>query len=76
MYVPANVAAFDEHRNSSRVWPVPSGAAKEAARASAAWRERDPAAYQWVVDGHPHLTEADHLARFGEPFKARPRRVA
>jgi hypothetical protein len=74
--VPANVARFDERRNSSRVFPVPPDAHKDVLRAVAAWREREPAAYRWLADGHPRLTEDDHVARFGEPYKQRPRRAA
>jgi hypothetical protein len=74
LYVPAAVANFDEHRNTSRVWPVPRDAHKDALRALAHWRDRDPALYQWVAEGHPLLTE--HLRRFGEPYKQRPKRAA
>jgi hypothetical protein len=62
LYVPAAVANFDEHRNTSRVWPVPRDAHKDALRA--------------LAEGHPLLTESEHLRRFGEPYKQRPKRAA
>ena len=58
---------WDEHRNSSRVFPVPPESLPNALRACATI---DGALRRWIEDGHPTLTEADHFARFGEPFKA------
>ena len=67
---------FDERRNTSRVWPVPPNALPDALRSLTALRRTDPALVQWIEDGHPNLTEADHLERFGEPYRRRPRRAA
>ncbi len=53
---------FDEHRNTSRVWPVPKGSAEIALRAL---RTIDPALREWIEDGHPTLTETEHMQRFG-----------
>lgn len=63
---------WDEHRNSSRVFPVPPDALPNAVRAC---KGIDPALRRWIEDGHPVLTDGEHYARFGEPYKAtRPRR--
>ena len=64
---------FDEHRNTSRVRPVPPDALPAALRACAGV---DPALRQWLVDGHPTLTEAEHFARFGCAYETtRSRKV-
>jgi hypothetical protein len=64
---------FDEHRNTSRVWPVPPDARRDAVKALATL---DPALRRWIEDGHPNLTDAEHRARFGEPYNApRPRKA-
>lgn len=68
--------SFDERRNTSRVWPVSPLALKDALAALAALRRNDPALVRWIEDGHPTLTETEHLTRFGEPYSRRPRRVA
>jgi hypothetical protein len=65
--------AFDERRNTSRVWPVPPDALPAALKACAAI---DPALRRWIEDGHPTLTEADHVARFGAPYEATRSRKA
>ena len=64
-----NVAVFDDHRNSSRVFPVEPGALEAARAASARFCAEQPAHVLWLVDGHPTLTEADHVARFGETYR-------
>jgi len=58
---------WDEHRNSSRVFPVPPDALPNALRALTSL---DPALRRWIEDGHPNLTDDEHFRRFGEPFKA------
>lgn len=63
------VAVFDPRRNTSRVHAVPPGAAAECRRACREWAERNPAHYRWLLDGHPTLTDAEHRARFGEPYQ-------
>lgn len=65
-----NVAVFDEHRNSSRVWPVPPTALPEAESALAAFKRSQPSLYEWVARGAPNLTEAQHVETFGESYKA------
>jgi hypothetical protein len=62
-------AAWDERRNTSRVIPPPPGAHREALACCAALRRTHPALWQWIVDGHPTLTEAEHFARFGKQYK-------
>ena len=71
-----NVAVFDEHRNSSRVWPVPPTAVPEALEALARFKASRPDLYGWVASGAPLLTHGRHEALFGEPYKAtRSRKV-
>ena len=60
---------WDERRNTSQVFPVPPDALPNALRALAALRRDQPALVQWIEDGHPTLTEAEHLERFGEPYR-------
>lgn len=43
---------------------------QNALKAMAALRRSDPALVQWLMDGHPRLTEAAHSERFGKPYKA------
>lgn len=69
MFAPG--ARFDEHRNTSRVFPVPPDALPAFLAAAARWRAENPAMATWLADGHPHLTETDHLARFGESWRKR-----
>jgi hypothetical protein len=64
--------AYDERRNSSRVFPVAPDSHKAAVRALAGL---EPALRRWIMDGYPTLTHDEHFARFGEPFKgSRPRK--
>lgn len=72
--LPRQHAGFDEHRNSSRVWPVPPTALPEARRALAAFERDYPELHRWIIEGHPRLTEVEHVARFGEPYPARSKR--
>lgn len=60
---------FDEHRNTSRVFGVLPGAGEVAAKACRAWTAANPAHAQWIIDGHPTLTEPEHQARFGEKYR-------
>jgi hypothetical protein len=62
-------AAFNERRNTSRVWPVPPDALPSALRVLAHFRETQPALYAWIAEGAPRLTETEHVARFGEPYR-------
>ncbi len=72
--IPRQTSTWDDRRNTSQVFPVEPGALREAFRALASLRERDPALVRWIEDGHPNLTQEEHVQRFGEPFKTRPRR--
>jgi hypothetical protein len=49
------------------VFAVPPDALPNALRALKAI---DPALRRWIEDGHPTLTDDEHRARFGEPWKA------
>jgi hypothetical protein len=65
--IPRQSSVFDERRNTSRVWPVPPDALPTALKAL---RTLDPALRRWIEDGHPRLTDDEHRARFGEPYRA------
>jgi hypothetical protein len=65
--IPRQSSVFDERRNTSRVWPVPPDALPAALKAL---RTLDPALRRWIEDGHPRLTDDEHLARFGEAYRA------
>lgn len=65
--VPRQSAIWDERRNTSSASRVPPNALPEAL---AALRRVPPELRRWIVDGAPRLTEAEHLERFGEPYKA------
>ena len=62
---------FDEHRNTSRVFPVAPGSGGAAVDAMRRWAAANAAHAQWIRDGYPTLTEAQHLAIFGEPYNAK-----
>lgn len=68
-------AGWDERRNTSRVFPVPVAAPGEYRRQFERLRHEQPALVQWILDGHPTLTEAEHLGRFGEPYRPRSSRT-
>ncbi len=73
MTIPRQAVVWDETRNSSRE-RRPSPTALADCRASlSALRRNDPALVQWIEDGHPTLTEAEHVERFGAPYKTRTR---
>ena len=65
-----NVAIWDEHRNSSRVFPVPPDALPNALDALARFKASQPDLYAWVASGAPTLTHGQHVAMFGESYKA------
>lgn len=69
MSVPRQTSVWDEHRNTSRVFPVTEQDVENARRALARFHAESPALVQWLRDGHPTLTEAEHVARFGEPYR-------
>lgn len=60
---------FDEHRNTSRVFPVVPGSATAAIVALSAWATANQAHARWLADGYPTLTEAEHVARFGNAWR-------
>ena len=66
-------ARFDEHRNSSRVFPVPPDALPNAMRALNALRADYPELVAWVEEGAPRLTAEEHYRRFGEDYAPRKR---
>jgi hypothetical protein len=71
--LPKQHAHFDEHRNTSRVWPVTPQDGENARRALASFRRDHPELVAWIEAGAPRLTAAEHYARFGEDYD-RPKR--
>lgn len=67
--IPPQASVWDEHRNTSRVFPVAPGAADAAIRACRHYAGRYPRHARWLLDGHPTLTEAEHYERFGAVYK-------
>ena len=67
--IPKQSSVWDKHRNTSQVFPVPPDALPAALRSLAALRRDQPALVKWLADGHPTLTDAEHLERFGEPYR-------
>lgn len=63
---------FNQHRNTSRVFPVPKGAAGDAVKACQQLRARDPRLVRWLEEGHPNMTDDEHYERFGEPYGGAP----
>jgi hypothetical protein len=74
VYVVGKARRFDERRNSSAVVAPPPDALPNALRAMATWRRENPAHAQWIADGYPTMTEAEHVERFGEPYVSHRRR--
>lgn len=74
MSIPWQHVEWDEHRNTSQVFPVPPGSLERALASLEYLREHDPALVAWIEAGHPNLSEQDHLQRFGKPFKKKAKR--
>lgn len=74
MSLPRQSAVFDDRRNSSRVRLPAPDALPNALRELARLRATQPALVRWIEDGYPTLTEAEHLERFGEPYRPSSRR--
>jgi hypothetical protein len=66
--LPRQHSPFDERRNTSQVFPVPPNALPDARRALVILRREHPELVRWLLDGHPTLTEAEHVDRFGGPY--------
>ena len=60
---------WDESRNSSQTRRPSLTALADCEKALAALRRNDPALVAWVEEGHPLLTEDEHQARFGKPYR-------
>jgi hypothetical protein len=67
--LPLQSSVWDERRNTSRVIPPAPDALPNALRALEGLRRFDPDLVQWIEDGHPTPTEAEHVARFRESYK-------
>lgn len=48
--------------------PIAPGPLRDALAATAALRRDDPALAKWILQGHPNLTEREHVERFGGPY--------
>lgn len=66
MSIPRQSAIWDSRRNSSQVRQPHPDALRQALQALA---RLDPKLRAWIQDGAPRLTEAEHLERFGEPYR-------
>lgn len=62
-------STFNHRRNTSRVFPVPPGSLEAAQRSLEQFAQDHPAHAQWIKDGYPTLTDAEHVERFGKPYK-------
>lgn len=69
-----NVAVWDERRNTSRVTKVTHEDVRQARAALERFRRDDPELVSWIEAGHPRLTDAEHVRRFGEPYTPLTRR--
>lgn len=69
MSIPKQAVIWDESRNSSRERRPEPNAVRNALASLAALRRSDPALVQWVLDGHPNLTDDEHVARFGVSYR-------
>lgn len=56
---------FDEHRNTSRIWPVPPEAIEAAKRSQRRYEREQPAWYRWIIAGCPELTPEQYAAEGG-----------
>jgi hypothetical protein len=56
---------FDEHRNTSRVWPVPPQVIDAARRSQAVYERTKPPWYRWIIAGCPELTPEQYAAGGG-----------
>ena len=75
--IPRQGTAWDERRNTSRVFPVPPGALRAALDALARLRVDDPALVDWIEAGAQNLSDDEHRRRFGAAYTAtRSRRRA
>lgn len=68
MSIPRQSAVWDESRNSSQTRPPAANALRDALTALSALRRNDPDLVKWVEDGHPLLSEEEHVARFGHAY--------
>jgi hypothetical protein len=67
--IPRQSAVWDERRNSSQVRQPNPNALRDCLASMASWRENNPEHAQWIADGYPALTEAEHIERFGKPYE-------
>jgi hypothetical protein len=56
-------------RNTSQVHAVPPNVYPDAMRELVRLHTDKPELVRWIEEGFPTLTEAEHLSRFGEPYK-------
>jgi hypothetical protein len=70
VYAVGAAARWHGRRNTSGITPVEPGALKAATEALDRLHYDQPALVQWIADGYPTMTEAEHVERFGEPYDA------
>ncbi len=74
MAIPQQASVWDEGRNTSRLRRPSPTALPDALKALAQLRRSHPELVRWLEDGHPRLTEAEHVERFGESYETTRRR--
>jgi hypothetical protein len=75
--VPRQTVAYDERRNTSRVFPVDPAALPAAVRAMQSYRAASPADAAWLEAGAPPInSQAEHFRWFGREYVAPTRRKA
>lgn len=67
--IPAQSPVWDDRRNTSSVRPVAPNALRDALKACADFREKDPKLAAWIEAGHPMESEEDHVRWFGCAYK-------
>lgn len=63
--------AWDARRNTSMTHGVSPLALGEALGSLKALRRNDPALVRWLLDGHPTMTAAERVERFGDAYQRR-----
>jgi hypothetical protein len=63
--LPRQASWWNHSRNTSAVFQPPPNALPDARRALAILRRDHPDLVQWLLNGHPTMTEAEHFERFG-----------
>lgn len=73
MHVVGAARLYDS-RNTSAVRQPSPFALEDLTRELERMRGEQPELVEWIEAGYPTLTEAEHVERFGEPYRAGRRR--